>query len=122
MKKISDALLEDMAQRLVDQFQPQQVILFGSWAWGIPDQYSDVDLMVIVDDSNLSDYERTVQAHRCLCEFGVPKDVIVKTRAEFEFFREVRASLEYKIYTQGKILCQRPPTRSRGLVSPQASS
>ncbi len=107
MKKISDALLEDMAQRLVGQFQPQQVILFGSWAWGIPDQYSDVDLMVIVDDSDLSDYERTVQAHRCLREFGVPKDVIVKTRTEFEFFREVRASLEHKIYTQGKILYER---------------
>ena len=107
MNTISDDLFEEMTRRLVDQFQPEQVILFGSQAWGVPDQYSDVDLMVIVADSDLSDYERAVQAHRCLSGLNVPKDVIVKTRAEFQFFRDVRASLEHKIYKQGKVLYER---------------
>ena len=107
MRNITDDLLEEMAQRLVDQFQPNQVILFGSQAWGAPDEYSDVDLMVIVDDSDLPDYERAVQAHTCLSELDVPKDVIVKTQAEFEFFRDVRASLEHRIYKQGKVLYER---------------
>ena len=49
-------------------------------------------------------YERTVQAHRCLSGLDVPKDVIVKTRAEFDFFREVRASLAHRISKQGKVL------------------
>lgn len=107
MRTVSNDLLEEMTRRLVDQFQPEQVFLFGSQAWGVPDQYSDVDLMVIVDDSALSDYERAVQAHRCLSGLDVPKDVIVKTREEFEFFRDVRASLEHKIYKQGKVLYER---------------
>ena len=107
MRAVSDALLREMTQRLVDQFQPEQIILFGSHAWGVPDQYSDVDLMVIVTDSDLSDYERALQAHRCLSGLDVPKDVVVKTRPEFEFFRDVRASLEHKIHERGKVLYER---------------
>ena len=107
MRTVNDDLLEEMTQRLVDQFQPEQVILFGSHAWGMPDQYSDVDVMVILPQSDLSDYERAVQAHRCLSELEVPKDIIVKTRDEFDFFRDVRASLEHKIYKQGKVLYER---------------
>ena len=73
MRIVNDDLLEEMTQRLVDQFQPEQVILFGSYAWGMLDQYSDVDVMVILPHSDLSDYERAVQAHRCLSELEVPK-------------------------------------------------
>ena len=31
---------------LVEQFHPQQVILFGSYAYGAPNEHSDVDLLV----------------------------------------------------------------------------
>lgn len=107
MKTVTNDLLQEMTRRLVEQFQPEQVILFGSHAWGMPDQDSDVDLMVIVTQSDLSDYERAVLGHRCLSGLDVPKDVIVKTRAEFDFFREVRASLEHRIAKQGKVLYER---------------
>lgn len=32
---------------LVEQFHPEQVILFGSYAYGQPDEHSDVDLLII---------------------------------------------------------------------------
>jgi len=107
MKTISDDLLCRMTQRLVEQFQPEQVILYGSRAWGVPTSGSDIDLMVIVSQSNLSDYERSVLGHRCLSGLDIAKDVVVKTRAEFDLFRDVRASLEYKIAHQGKVLYDR---------------
>jgi predicted nucleotidyltransferase len=113
MKAVTDAVLEEMTRRLVEEFQREQVILFGSYAWGAPDPYSDVDLMVIVDQSDLPDYERSLRAHRCLSEVDVPKDVIVKTRAEFDFFRQVRASLEHKIGRQGKVLYERSQAAAR---------
>lgn len=34
---------------LVEQFHPEQVILFGSYAYGTPDEGSDVDLLVVCD-------------------------------------------------------------------------
>ena len=46
MKIVSDELLHEMTRRLVAEFQPEQVILFGSHAWGTPNEDSDVDLLV----------------------------------------------------------------------------
>jgi len=44
--QIADKLLPYL-RVLVEQFQPQQVILFGSYAYGQPDEHSDVDLLII---------------------------------------------------------------------------
>ena len=107
MKTVNDNLLREMTQRLVEQFQPERIILFGSQVWGVPTSASDVDLLVIVSQSNLSEYERSVLGHRCLSGLDVAKDVVVKTRAEFDFVKEVRASLEFKIAHQGKVLYDR---------------
>lgn len=43
---IADKLLPYL-RVLVEQFQPRQVILFGSYAYGKPDEHSDVDLIII---------------------------------------------------------------------------
>lgn len=107
MKPVNEELLREITQRLVAVFQPEQVILFGSHAWGTPTAGSDVDVMVIVTESTLSEYQRAVLGHRCLSGLNVAKDVIVKTRAEFDFLRDVRASLEYQIARQGKVLYDR---------------
>lgn len=39
--------LRAITQAIVDQFQPEQIILFGSYAWGTPNEDSDIDLLVI---------------------------------------------------------------------------
>lgn len=107
MQPITDDLLKSITQRLVGQFQPEQVILFGSYAWGEPTANSDVDLMVIVRESSLSDYQRAVLGHRCLSGLGIAKDVVVRTRDEFDRWQTVRSSLECKIACQGKVLYDR---------------
>ncbi len=45
---ISDRLLPYL-RVLVEQFNPKQVILFGSYAYGHPDKDSDVDLLIVRD-------------------------------------------------------------------------
>ncbi|NJL50153.1 MAG: nucleotidyltransferase domain-containing protein [Leptolyngbyaceae cyanobacterium SM2_5_2] len=102
-----EELIQEITQRLVKTFQPEQIILFGSHAWGVPTPNSDVDLMVIVPDSDCSSYQRAVIGHRCLSGLGIAKDIIVRTRAEFDFWQEARASLEYKVAHQGKVLYDR---------------
>ena len=46
LHRIADRLLPYL-RVLVEQFQPEQVILFGSYAYGTPDEDSDVDLLVV---------------------------------------------------------------------------
>lgn len=103
-KKVTPALLQEMTRRLVNEFDPEQIILFGSYAWGKPNKDSDVDLMVIVSESDETDQERMVRGYRCLRGLGVPKDVFVKTRAEFDLYRNVVASSQHRIANKGKVL------------------
>ncbi len=122
MHKIDEDLIHEMTRRLVKEFQPQQVILFGSYAWGRPDKYSDVDLMVIITDSDMSDYDRAVRGRRCLRDLDASKDVLVRTRAEFDFFRGVKASLEHRIFERGKVLYDRGETSVSSKLDDKSSA
>ena len=107
MQTLSRSLLQEITQRLVNEFQPEEIILFGSHAWGEPGEDSDLDLLVIVSQSEPSPARRAMQAHRCLQDLGVPKDILVRTRTEVERFRHVRASLECQIFERGTVLYER---------------
>jgi len=110
MKTLPEGLLEEIVQRLVVELQPEQVILFGSHAWGLPSEDSDLDLLIIVSHSDLKPTERATQAFRALRGSFVPIDILVKTRAEVERFRRVPASLECEILEKGKVLYGRSET------------
>jgi len=85
--------LKEITQRLVTEFAPERIILFGSHAWGHPDENSDVDLLVVVSESDLPPPRRAARAYRCLREVPVPLDILVKTREEVERARHVPTSL-----------------------------
>lgn len=40
--------IQELTRRIAEQFHPDKIILFGSHAYGIPKEYSDVDLLVIM--------------------------------------------------------------------------
>lgn len=121
-KKVTPALLREMTRRLVNEFDPEQVILFGSRAWGKPTSNSDVDLMVIVTTSKEKDYQRILRAYNALGDLIVPTDIFVKTRDEFDFFAEVPASLENAIARKGKILYARSKTPARAKLVHQGAA
>ncbi len=111
MKTIDHNLLKKITRRLIAEFQPEQIILFGSYAWGTPAEDSDIDLLVIVPESEMSPVRRAVRAHRCLIGLNISKDVLVKTRAEVERFRYVYASLECEILERGRVLYESSQAR-----------
>jgi predicted nucleotidyltransferase len=104
MKVLSPSLLAEMTQRLVAEFQPECVVLFGSHAWGVPNEHSDVDLLVVLPGDRQPSLQDEVRAHRCLRGLAVSKDILVKSRAQLERFRRVPASLENRIFARGKVL------------------
>ena len=96
-----ETILQEMTRRLVAEFQPTQIFLFGSHAWGQPTEDSDVDLLVIVGGSDKSPRERRLQARRVLRGFGVAKDVLVETQGEVERATRTYTSLESEILERG---------------------
>ncbi|HAD03361.1 MAG: hypothetical protein A2091_01050 [Desulfuromonadales bacterium GWD2_61_12] len=106
-QKVDDNLLREMTRRLVSALDPEQIILFGSHVWGVPTETSDVDLFVVVQESQLPPALRARAAHRCLRSLNIPKDVMVRTRAEADKYRAVNASLEHLIFEKGRVLYER---------------
>lgn len=67
-----------MTERIVTGFQPERIILFGSYARGDAHPDSDVDLLVVMPDG--TDRRKTAIAIKeALHDVRIPKDVIVTT-------------------------------------------
>jgi len=107
MKQLDENILHAMTDRLVAEFDPDKIILFGSHAWGVPTENSDVDLYVIVPETGQRPLQRARRAITCLGGMNVPKDVLVRTRIEAEKYRYVYASLESQIFEKGRVLYER---------------
>ncbi len=104
MVQAQDPLLAEMLRRLVDAFDPDLVYLYGSRARGDATEDSDYDLMVVVRESDLPFQERWLKAFRLLCGIGVPKEVVVLTRAEFDGKQAVVCSLPATVAREGRLL------------------
>jgi predicted nucleotidyltransferase len=45
---VTMAQIEELCRRIAVDFNPLRILLFGSFAWGVPTSDSDVDLLVIL--------------------------------------------------------------------------
>ena len=83
------------AKRIAAEFKTRRIILFGSHAYGTPNENSDVDLMVVMGRSQ--DMMSNAIAIRLKLDAPFPVDVLVRSEAEMRrryetedwFIREV---------------------------------
>jgi len=104
LREKAQPVIAEATRRLVAEFHPEQIWLFGSYAWGEPTEDSDLDLVVVVPSSQEHSLQRVRRANQTLRGIGLPKDVLVHTRSEFESYHNVASSLTYKIIHEGKLL------------------
>jgi uncharacterized protein len=104
VKTIRPGLLENVIDRLKAEFQPEEIYLFGSHAWGVPNEDSDVDVMVIVPNSDERPIRRDQRAQHCLGRLPVSADVLVRTREEVNRYKHLHASLFHQVINQGRKL------------------
>lgn len=104
MVELSATLLSEVTARLVAEFQPERVILFGSHAWGQPTADSDVDLLLVVSESDQTPTRRAQRAQRTLGSLPIPADVLVKTRAEVDRQALLGSSLVRRALAEGRVL------------------
>jgi predicted nucleotidyltransferase len=97
-------VLPEIVQRLCQALHPERIYLFGSCASGTPGGDSDVDLLVVLPRSDQDFFERGIAARRALRRIGVPIDVLVYTREEFEGRAALPVSLERTVRTEGRVL------------------
>jgi uncharacterized protein len=74
--------IRQFSDRIVEEFQPERIILFGSYAYGQPDEDSDVDLLVILPYEGRSQEARKAIRRRVAAPF--PSDLLVRTPQDVE--------------------------------------
>lgn len=102
--EIKDLNLDEITKRLIDLYKPNEIFLYGSYAWGEPNKDSDVDLCIILKDSDQSQADRIRDGLRTMQGIRIPIDLLVLTEHEIEERKEHPSTLIFKIIHQGKKL------------------
>ena len=98
--------ISEIVNKIASGYNPDKIILFGSYATGNPNEDSDLDLFVI-KDTDLPRPQRTVQVGKMLYGSMIPIDLIVFTPKEIDESKENKFSFVYEVLTTGKTLYER---------------
>ncbi len=104
---IPQETIEEVKIRLVKVYAPSKIYLFGSYAWGAPTEDSDLDLLIIIDESEEKRHKRGKPGFEALWGMCISKDLMVYTKDEVEKLAADPASLIHKILKDGKLLYAR---------------
>ena len=107
VEKIDNELIDYIARLVTKVIAPEKIILFGSYAYGTPGKESDIDILVIVKESSLPRYKRSIPIYKELSGILVPKDLLVYTEDEIEEWSEVPQSFITTIYKKGRVIYEK---------------
>jgi predicted nucleotidyltransferase len=99
-------LLNEITQRILAVSNPQQIIVFGSYARGEARPDSDLDLLVIKDEVDSTRVE-TARIYRALADIDVPIDVIVVRTAYVQRYGDLVGTVVRPALREGKVLYAR---------------
>ncbi len=104
------AALEHILHTLITRYQPEKVILFGSMATGLVEEWSDLDL-VIIKETSLPFLQRLVEVAQ-LCYTGVSVDYLVYTPTEFAQMIVDQNPFILEVLQTGKVVYERQPVQA----------
>ena len=99
---IKNQIIEEVKSRLIETYDPLEIYIFGSYAWGTPDEESDLDLLIVIDETDQNRYKLLTKGHRVLIDLDISKDILIYTKNEFEERAENLSTLGYQIKHKGK--------------------
>jgi len=94
--------IEDFSRRLVKEFKPQKVVLFGSYARGTPTIDSDVDLLVILPFEGKPVFKSVEIRLKLRPPF--PVDLVVRTPERVRQRLEMGDGFMRGLLKEGKVL------------------
>ncbi len=100
---VAENVLNEATQRLIEQFAPIRIILFGSQARGTADERSDVDLLVVCPVAGRK-RDLMVAMDRALGGLGIARDVIVLTPEQYERDRHIPGTVARPASLEGRTL------------------
>ena len=100
--RIPNSIIHELVRRIADEFQPQRIILFGSYAIGTPRPESDVDVLVIMDTS-LRETQQALEIRQHVKPlFGV--DILVYKPSQLEKRLKLGDSFLQEVTSKGIVV------------------
>ena len=94
--------------------QPEKIILFGSYAYGEPNENSDLDILVVTNDETIpSSFSEKSKIYLKISSTisdikkEIPVDLIVHTKAMHQLFIETDSMFAREIQSKGKVLYEK---------------
>jgi predicted nucleotidyltransferase len=96
------AYIRQICDRIVERYQPEKIILFGSHAYGQPTRESDLDLLVVMPFTGGYFH----QAARIRQHLGllIPLDLLVRTPEQLRHRLEIGDSFMREIIERGRVM------------------
>jgi predicted nucleotidyltransferase len=105
---VRPSAIRRLAQQIAEKFQPEKIILFGSYAYGTPDEGSDVDILVVMPAKNESSQRGRI---RKVLDCYFPLDLIVRTPENLRWRLEEGDWFLLEIMERGKVLYEKTNRR-----------
>lgn len=99
---ITPAQIQRVSDEIARKFQPERIILFGSYAYGTPTEDSDVDLLVVMPFEGRK--AKQAFAIRSAVYAGFPMDLIPITPERLQYRIEIEDFFLREVVEKGKVL------------------
>ena len=100
---IDKKLIRSISKKIVENFNPEKIILFGSSAKGTLTKDSDIDLLVIMD-SKQRPAKRSIEVSKVCRPKFISMDVLVRTPEEIKNRLQIGDYFIKEILEKGKVL------------------
>jgi predicted nucleotidyltransferase len=105
-KRIPMKTIRALAKHIAQKFNPEEIILFGSHAYGKPTAWSDVDFLVIMDTPN-GEMDAILEVADSLPDTSFSVDIVVRSRKVLEKRKKLGDWFLREITQKGKVLYER---------------
>ena len=99
---VNEQMIEEVKERLVAAYDPLAIYIFGSYVWGHPDEESDLDILVVIDEYKKDRFKTMADGHRVLIDLDLAKDILLYNKEQFDVCSSDKTSICNKVVNEGK--------------------
>jgi len=100
---VSDSKISEIIRKIASNYQPEKILLFGSYASGKAREDSDLDF-IIIKKTNIPKNKRGREVRKHLLGSKIPMDLKVYTPEEFENEKDSELSFVNSALKNAKVV------------------
>jgi len=106
MPKDIQSVLNQVIHRIVRQFNPKKIILFGSHASGVAGPGSDLDLLIVMEVEG-SIRQKANEIDLLMADRSMPMDFLLLTPEQYDRQKRIIGTIAYQADREGRVIYER---------------